>query len=288
MYQIVKKEVLVPNLFYIKVKAPGIARAASPGQFVILRVDEFGERVPMSLAGWDAKEGTIEITFYALGTSTMKLAVLNEGDYIQNVVGPLGLPTEIENYGRVLLACGCFGIGPTLTLAKALKEKGNVVITVLEGRGKSFIFWEDKLREVSDEMHLVLGDGSQGKRRWTDSFITEYLEDGDGIDLIVAQGCPFMMMECAKASRPFNVKTIVSLTPLMVDGTGMCGSCRVEVGKETKFACVDGPEFDGHQVNWELLTHSQRRFIGEECKSLRMWERENWHKLRDDVQLEER
>ena len=281
MYQIVKKEILVPNIIYIKVKAPGVARVARPGQFVILRVDETGERFPMSLAGWDKEEGTVDITFYVLGTSTMKLAALNEGDYILNLVGPLGNPTEIEHYGRVLCACGCFGIGPTLPLVKALKERGNQVITVMEGRSRAFIFWEDKLREVSDEFHVVLGDGSYGEKGWTNDFITRYLGAGNKVERIFAHGCPFMMMECSKASKPFGVKTMVSLTPLMVDGTGMCGSCRVEVGGETKFACVDGPEFDGHEVNWDLLILRQRRFLSEEHRSLNIWERENWHKLAD-------
>ncbi len=281
MYQIVKKESLVPNIIYIKVKAPGIARVAQPGQFVILRVDEPGERFPMSLAGWNRDEGTIDITFYVLGTSTMKLAALREGDYILNLVGPLGLPAQVESYGRVLCACGCFGIGPTLPLIKALKEKGNQVVTVAEGRSKSFIFWEDRLREVSDELYVVLGDGSYGEKGWTNDFIGKYLKAGNKVDRIFAHGCPFMMMECSKASEPFGVKTMVSLTPLMVDGTGMCGSCRVEVGGQTKFACVDGPEFDGHEVNWDLLILRQRRFLTEENRSLNLWERENWHKLMD-------
>jgi ferredoxin--NADP+ reductase len=279
MYQIVEKEFLVPNMIYIKVKAPGIARAALPGQFVMIRVDETGERIPMSLAGLDRDAGTIDITFYVIGTSTMKLATLGEGDYIQNVVGPLGIPSEINNYGCVICACGCFGIGPTLMLAEALKEKGNRVITIVEGRGRDFVFWVDRLKEVSYETHVVFGDGCCEGGRWSEDLIRSYLERKEEINRIYAYGCPFMMMECSRASRPFGVKTIVSLTPLMVDGTGMCGSCRVEVGGETKFACVDGPAFDGHEVNWELLIHAQRRFIPEEYRSLNLWERENWHKL---------
>ena len=279
MYQIVEKEVLVPNIIYLKIKAPKIAKVALPGQFVIIRVDETGERMPMGLAGWDAEEGTIDIVFYVLGTSTMKLGTLREGDSIMNLAGPLGKPTEIENFGTVICACGCFGIGPTMPLIKALKEAGNYVITVVEGRSREFIFWVDKLRAESDELHVLAGSGGCGEEGWTNDFISRYLEEGKKVDRIFVHGCPFMMMETSKASKPYGVKTIVSLTPLMVDGTGMCGACRVEVGGETKFACVDGPDFDGHDVNWETLALRLRQFIPEEDRSAMLWERDNWHKL---------
>jgi len=279
MYQIVEKEVLVPNIIYLKIKAPKIAKVALPGQFVIIRVDETGERMPMGLAGWDVDEGTIDIVFYVLGTSTMKLGTLREGDSIMNLAGPLGKPTEIENFGTVICACGCFGIGPSMPLIKALKEAGNYVITVVEGRSREFIFWVDKLRAESDELHVLAGSGGCGEEGWTNDFISRYLEEGKKVDRIFVHGCPFMMMETSKASKPFGVKTIVSLTPLMVDGTGMCGACRVEVGGETKFACVDGPDFDGHEVNWETLALRLRQFIPEEDRSAMLWERDNWHKL---------
>ena len=279
MYQIVEKEVLVPNIIYLKIKAPKIAKVALPGQFVIIRVDETGERMPMGLAGWDAEEGTIDIVFYVLGTSTMKLGTLREGDSVMNLAGPLGKPTEIENFGTVICACGCFGIGPSMPLIKALKEAGNRVITVVEGRSREFIFWEDKLRAASDELHVLAGSGGCGEEGWTNDFISRYLEEGKKVDRIFVHGCPFMMMETSKASKPYGVKTIVSLTPLMVDGTGMCGACRVEVGGETKFACVDGPDFDGHEVNWDTLALRLRQFIPEEDRSAMLWERDNWHKL---------
>ena len=278
MYQIVEKEALVPNIIYLKIRAPKVAKAARPGQFVIIRVDETGERVPMGLAGWDAEEGTIEIVFYVLGTSTMKLGTLRVGDSVLNLAGPLGTPTEVGNFGTVICACGCFGIGPTMPLIKALKEAGNRVITAVEGRSREFIFWEDRLREASDEVVILAGDGSCGDAGWTNDFIKRRLAE-EKIDRIFVHGCPFMMMEAARASEPFGVKTIVSLTPLMVDGTGMCGACRVEVGGETKFACVDGPDFDGHQVNWDTLALRLRQFIPEEDRSSALWERDNWHKL---------
>lgn len=278
MYQIVEKEALVPNIIYLKIRAPKVAKAARPGQFVIIRVDETGERVPMGLSGWDAEEGTIEIVFYVLGTSTMKLGTLRVGDSVLNLAGPLGTPTEVGEFGTVICACGCFGIGPSMPLIKALKEAGNRVITAVEGRSREFIFWEDKLKEASDEVVILAGDGSCGEAGWTNDFIKRRLAE-EKIDRIFVHGCPFMMMEAARASEPFGVKTIVSLTPLMVDGTGMCGACRVEVGGETKFACVDGPDFDGHQVNWETLALRLRQFIPEEDRSSMLWERENWHRL---------
>ncbi|KQC12477.1 MAG: sulfide/dihydroorotate dehydrogenase-like FAD/NAD-binding protein [Methanothrix sp.] len=279
MYQIVEKEVLVPNIIYLKIKAPKVAKAARPGQFVIIRVDETGERIPMGLAGWDVEEGTIDIVFYVLGTSTMKLGTLREGDSIMNLAGPLGKPTEIDNFGTVICACGCFGIGPSMPLIKALKEAGNYVITIVEGRSREFIFWEEKLRAESDELHILAGSGGCGEEGWTNDFVSRYLEGGKKVDRIFAHGCPFMMMETSKASEPYGVKTIVSLTPLMVDGTGMCGACRVEVGGVTKFACVDGPDFDGHEVNWDTLTLRLRQFIPEEDRSAMLWERDNWHRL---------
>jgi len=281
MFEIIEKKVLVPSIIYMKVRAPEIAAAAQPGQFVMLRVDEIGERFPMSLAGWDKDEGTVDITFYVLGTSTVKLATLKEGESILNMAGPLGKPTEVDSFGRVICACGCFGIGPTLPLVKALKEKGCEVITVVEARSREAVFWEDRLREASDEVHLVLGDGSGGGKCWTDDYIGHLLRGGTHIDRIFVHGCPFMMMKCAETSRGSGVKTIVSLLPMMVDGTGMCGACRVEVGGETRFACVDGPDFDGHEVNWDGHVLRLRHLTTEESRSYSLWERENWHKLMD-------
>jgi len=278
MYEIIKKETLVPNIIYMRFKAPKIACTAKPGQFVIIRADERGERIPMGLAGWDAKEGTVDIVFYVLGTSTAKLSSLKEGESVSNIAGPLGTPTKIENFGRVICACGCFGAGPTLPLIKALKEKGNYVITVVESRGPDFVFWKDRLMEFSDEIHVVTGCG---KTAWANDFIEQELESGKKIDRIFAHGCPFMMKVSSDASRKSGVETVVSLTPLMVDGTGMCGACRVEVDGKTKFACVDGPDFNGHSVNWDGLVLRLRQLIPEEDRSFNIWERENWHKLMD-------
>lgn len=278
MYEIVKNETLAPNIVHMSFCAPKIANTARPGQFIIVRADERGERIPMGIAGWDKTEGTVDIVFYILGTSTAKLSTMKVGESVSNVAGPLGTPTEIDKFGRVICACGCFGVGPTLPLIKALKEKGNYVVTVVEARGPDFVFWVDKLREHSDEVHVVTGCG---KTAWANDFIEQELALGKKIDRIFAHGCPFMMKVSSDASRAAGVETVVSLTPIMVDGTGMCGACRVEVEGKTKFACVDGPDFGGHRVNWDGLVLRLRQLIPEEDRSFNIWERGNWHKLMD-------
>jgi ferredoxin/flavodoxin---NADP+ reductase len=288
MYRILKREVLVPNTVYLKVEAPAVARKAKPGQFVILRVDEVGERFPLSLAGWDKNEGTLEILFLIMGRSTMKLSALAEGDCIMDVVGPLGRPTEIECYGNVLCVCSTFGVGPTIPLMKALKEKGNRVFSVIEAKDETFLFWEDRLKSISDETHVVLGDGSRGKHRLASQFVKDYLESENKLDRVFIFGRVFTMMECSKATKPFGVKTIVGLTPIMVDGTGMCGCCRVSVGDETKFTCVDGPEFDGHLVDWELLIKRKRAYLKEEARAFDLWQLDNLRRVAELSALSKR
>lgn len=279
MYRIVKKEVLVPNTIYLKAEAPEIARKARPGQFVILRVDEVGERFPLSLAGWDQNEGTLDIIFLIMGRSTMKLASLKEGEGIMDIVGPLGRPTEIETYGNTLCACSTFGVGPVIPLIKALKEKGNRVVSVMEARDEASLFWEDRLKAISDETHITVGDGSRGKHKRAGDFITEHLKSGHKVDRVFAYGRVFMMMECSRATKPFGVKTVVGLTPIMVDGTGMCGCCRVSVGGQTQFTCVDGPEFDGHSVDWELLIKRKRAYLREEARAFDLWQPDNLRRI---------
>ncbi|HEU65064.1 MAG TPA: sulfide/dihydroorotate dehydrogenase-like FAD/NAD-binding protein [Chloroflexi bacterium] len=288
MYKILKREVLVPNTVYLKVEAPEIARKAKPGQFVILRVDEVGERFPLSLTGWDTNEGTLEILFLIMGRSTMKLSSLREGDCVMDVVGPLGRPTEVESYGNTMTVCSTFGVGPTITLVKALKEKGNNVVSVMEAKDGTYLFWEDRLKNVSDETHVVLGDGSRGKHRQASQFVTEYLESGSKLNRVFVFGRVFTMMECSKATKPFGIKTIVGLTPIMVDGTGMCGCCRVSVGGETKFTCVDGPEFDGHLMDWELLIKRKRAYLKEEAQAFDLWQLDNLHRIAELSELAER
>lgn len=279
MYKILLREDLVPNIHLLKVEAPAVAAKAQPGQFVMVMVDEKGERIPLTIADWDRDEGSITIVFMEVGTTTRKLAALNTGDHILNFVGPLGLPTHIDQFGTVVLAAGCFAVGPIISIGRALKETGNKVISITEARSKSLLYWEDRLGAISDQLIVTTGDGSSGYKGWAIDPLRELLQRGEKVDRVIAIGCTFMMKECAEATRPFGVKTIVSLNPIMVDGTGMCGCCRVEVGGVTKFACVDGPDFDGHEVDWELLLARQRIYLPQEEQSLDLWERENWHKL---------
>jgi ferredoxin--NADP+ reductase len=288
MYKVLKREVLVPNTVYLKVEAPEIAQKARPGQFVILRVDEVGERFPLSLSGWDKNEGTLEVLFLIMGRSTMKLSSLKEGDCIMDVVGPLGKPTEIESYGNTLAVCSTFGTGPVIRLAKALKEKGNKVVSVMEAKDEGYLFWEDRLRNVSDETHVVLGDGSRGKHRQASQFVKEYLESGSKLDRVFVFGRVFTMMECSQATKPFGIKTVVGLTPIMVDGTGMCGCCRVSVGGKTQFTCVDGPEFDGHLVDWELLIKRKRAYLIEEARAFDLWQVDKLRRIAELSELPER
>ena len=270
MYKILEKQTLVPNIYLFKVEAPNVARKAQAGQFVVIRVDEVGERIPLTIADWDRKEGNITIVFAAVGTSSSKLARLNAGDSILNFVGPLGLPTHIQNYGTVVCVAGGVGAAPIAPIARALKEAGNKVITILGARNKGLLFWEDRLVNVSDRLIVTTDDGTYGRKGLVTEPLKELLEK-EKVDLSVIIGPSIMMKFAAKTTEPFKVKTIVSLNPIMVEGTGMCGCCRVSVGGVTKFACVDGPDFDGHQIDWDLLMSRQKVYLAEEKLSFEQW-----------------
>ncbi len=272
MYRIMLREDLVPSIHLFKVEAPAVARKAQAGQFVVIRVDEKGERIPLTVADWDREEGSITIVFMEVGATTRKLARLKAGDYITNFAGPLGLPTHIDNFGTVVCVGGGFAVAPIVPIARSMKEAGNRVISIMGARTKDLIFWEDRLRAVSDELIVTTDDGSYGRKALVTEPLKEVLERGERIDRVIAIGPTVMMKFCAKTTEPFGVKTIVSLNPIMVDGTGMCGCCRVEVGGQTRFTCVDGPDFDGHQVDWDLLFTRQRIYLEEEKKSLERWE----------------
>jgi len=267
----------VPNIHLFKVEAPNVAKKAQPGQFVVIRIDEKGERIPLTIADWDKEEGSVTIVFMEVGTTTRRLALLKAGDYITNFVGPLGLPSHIEKFGTVVCVGGCYGIASMMPIARAMREAGNKVISVIEARSKSLLFWEERLRSVSDQLISTTGDGSYAAKGWISDRLEEIVARGDKVDLVVAIGCTYMMMLCAEMTRPFGIKTIVHLNPIMVDGTGMCGCCRVSVGGVTRFACVDGPEFDGHQVDWDLLLARQGIYLDDEIRSLQVWECQNWH-----------
>jgi len=280
MYKILLTQDLVPNIHLFKVAAPAVAKKAQPGQFVVIRIDERGERIPLTMADWDENEGSVTIVFMEIGTTTRRLALLKAGDYIANLVGPLGLPSHIEKFGTVVCVGGCYGIASIMPIARAMREAGNKVISVIEARSKYLLFWEDELRRASDQLIVTTGDGSYGAKGWITDRLKEIVSGGDGADLVVAIGCTFMMKLCAETTKPFGIETIVHLNPIMVDGTGMCGCCRVSVGGETKFACVDGPEFDGHKVDWDLLLARQGIYLDDEIRSLEEWECQNWHKSR--------
>ncbi|MFC2051580.1 sulfide/dihydroorotate dehydrogenase-like FAD/NAD-binding protein [Chloroflexota bacterium] len=264
MYEILLRQDLVPNIHLFKIKAPAVARKAQPGQFVVIRIDEKGERIPLTVADWNREEGSVTIIVMEVGTTTCRLALLKAGDSIANFVGPLGLPTHIEKFGTVVCVAGGFAVAPIMPIARALKQKGNKVISIMGARNKDLLFWENELRNVSDQLIVTTDDGSYGRKGLVTEPLKELLEGSEKIDRVIAIGPSIMMKFCAKITEPFGVKTIVSLNSIMVDGTGMCGCCRVSVGGATKFACVDGPDFDGHQVDWDLLLARQRIYLNEE------------------------
>jgi len=264
----------------VKFLAPAIAKKAQPGQFIIITVDEKGERIPLTIADWDQTEGSITIVFMEVGTTTQRFALFNAGDSIDSLVGPLGIPAHIEKIGTVVCVGGCYGIAAMMPIARAMKEVGNKVISVIEARSKYLLFWEDELNKVSDQLIVTTGDGSYAPQGWIPDQLKQIFEGGEKADLIFAIGCTYMMKLASETSKPFGIKTIVHLNSIMVDGTGMCGCCRVSVGGETKFACVDGPEFDGHQVDWDILLSRQRSYHDEEILSLQEWESRNWRGTR--------
>ena len=271
MFTIVAREKLCPVVDFMKIEAPELAKKAKPGQFVVVRVDEVGERIPLTLADWHEKEGTVSLVVMKVGTSTYKLSDLNPGDYILDLVGPLGLPSHIKQLGTVVCVGGGVGVAPIFPIARALKQAGNKVISIMGARNKDLLFWEERLRGVSDELIVTTDDGSYARKGVVTEPLKEILEKDMQVKQVIAIGPAIMMKFCSLTTKPFKVNTIVSLNSIMVDGTGMCGSCRVSIGGITKFACVDGPEFDGHQVDWELLLNRQRIYCDEEKRSLELW-----------------
>jgi NAD(P)H-flavin reductase len=271
VFKIVLKEKLTPLIDLVKVEAPALSKKARAGQFVIIRVDEIGERIPLTLADWDAKEGTVTLVAMEVGTSTRKLGAMKAGDYIQNLVGPLGLASDIEKFGTVVMVGGGVGIAPVYPIARSLKQAGNKIISIIGARNKDLLFWEDKMKSVSDELIVTTDDGSVARKGVVTEPLKEILDKGK-VDRCIAIGPAVMMKFCSLTTRPYKVPTIVSLNSVMVDGTGMCGCCRVSVGGKTRFACVDGPDFDGHQVDWDVAFDRQKVYLKEEKESLQRWE----------------
>jgi ferredoxin--NADP+ reductase len=262
----------VPDIHLFKIAAPSVAKKAQAGQFVVIRIDERGERIPLTIADWDREEGSITIVFMEVGTTTHRLAWLEAGDFIADFIGPLGLPTHIEKFGTVICVAGGFAVATIMPIARAMRMEGNRVISIMGARNKSLIFWEGELGSVSDQLIVTTDDGSYARKGLVLAPLKELLEGDEKINRVIAIGPSIMMKFCAETTRTYGVKTIVSLNPIMVDGTGMCGCCRVSVGGVTKFACVDGPDFDGHQVDWDLLFARQRIYLDEEKRSFERWQ----------------
>lgn len=267
---ILEREVLSSQTYLLAVKAEEIAKKAKAGQFVILRVDERGERIPLTIADSNPEMGTISIVFQEVGTSTSKLARLEKGDAILNLVGPLGNPTEIRNYGRVVCVGGGVGVACLYPLTKSLKKEGNHIISIIGAKSKDHLIFEDEIRETSHELHVTTDDGSYGTKGFVTDALKGLLETGEEIDRVFAVGPTIMMKAVAETTRPYSIKTIVSLNSLMMDGTGMCGACRVRVDGERRLTCIDGPEFDAHKVDFDLLLSRLDTYRDEEKISYRL------------------
>jgi NAD(P)H-flavin reductase len=276
MAKILRRERLVPNIHLIEVHAPETARKSKPGQFVIIMPDEKGERIPLTIADWDEEKGSVTAVFLAVGTSTHKLALLEADDEVPVFVGPLGKPSEIEKYGTVLLAGGCFGIAAIYPIARALKEKGNKIITVLDVKANYLLYWEEKLKAVSDKFFVSARDSYYNCKDYIPKTLNNIITKGSKIHKVISIGCTYLMYTCSEATKPHGIETSVSLNPIMVDGTGMCGACRVTVDGRTKFACVDGPDFNGHLVDWEELFSRRKSYFDDEIQSLCHWEKNNF------------
>jgi len=268
MYKITFTSELAPSVKLFKVEAPLIARKAQPGQFIILRTDESGERIPLTIADFDRKAGTITLIFQEVGASTIDLGKFNVGDALLDVVGPLGKATHIENFGTVVVVGGGIGIAPIFPIARGMKEAGNEVISIIGARSSNILFWEKEMAEVSSELHVTTDDGSTGRHGLVTHVLQDMIDAGKKIGLVVAIGPVIMMKFVAELTRKYNIPTVVSLNPVMIDGTGMCGGCRVAVGNENKFACVDGPEFDAHKIDFDGLMARQRFYKAQEKETL--------------------
>jgi ferredoxin--NADP+ reductase len=282
-HKILCKEQLSENVFRIEVEAPLIARARKPGQFVIIGVkDEYSERIPLTIAGAHPDKGTIELIFQRVGKSTAEMADMNEGDSLGYIAGPLGQPTHVEKVGTIVCVGGGIGNAPLLPIATAMKEAGNKVISIIGARDKGLIILEKEFAAISDELIVVTDDGSYGRKGLVTEPLAEICESVKP-DLAIVIGPTIMMKFCCKTTEPFGVHTLVSLNTIMVDGTGMCGGCRVEVGGETKFVCVDGPEFDGHKVDFDQMMRRLGAYKVQEQKA----HEEYKHKCRFGLKNEE-
>jgi NAD(P)H-flavin reductase len=284
MYQILHKEKLGPDIWLYRIKAPDVARYRKPGQFVIVRISENGERIPITIADVDNEEGSVTLIVQAVGKTTLEMTRLHPGDTVPTVTGPLGKPTHIEKVGRVLCVGGGIGIAPLYPVARGMREAGNHVTSIIGARSADLLILEDRMRDASHEMIITTDDGTKGCRGFVTDSIRNLIDMGDSFDLCVAMGPPIMMKCVCDLTREYGIPTIVSLNPIMVDGTGMCGCCRVTVGGTVKFACVDGPEFDGHQVDFDELMTRLSTYRTQERESLERFGSESGCRL--DAMLE--
>jgi NAD(P)H-flavin reductase len=264
MNKVIDRQMIVPNLHLLTVEAPDIAQKVAPGQFVIVRADDEGERIPLSIADWDKEKGTVTIVFMEVGTSTSALARLKAGDTIPTCVGPLGNATEITNFGSVLCVGGCYGIGSMYPVVRELKKAGNQVMAVLEARSSYLIYWTNKLVPLTKRIFTITRDGSMGYKGHATRIVDIINALPTPPDRVIVNGCTYLMYNVSEMTRSLGIPTVVNLNPIMIDGTGMCGVCRVTVAGQTKFACVDGPEFSGHDVDWKEFLARRKAYMEEE------------------------
>ena len=265
MNKVIQRNMIVPNMHLLELEAPEIASKIEPGQFVIVRSDEEGERIPLSVADWDKEKGTITIVFMEVGASTGQLACLKAGDTVATCVGPLGNATEMAPFGTVMLVAGCYGIGSMYPVARELKKHGNKVLAVIEARSSFLLYWLDKFVGLTDRIFSITRDGSQGLKGHV-TRLTEIIKDlPSPPDRIIVNGCTYLMAHTSEITRTMGIPTVVNLNPIMIDGTGMCGVCRVTVKDKMKFACVDGPEFNGHEVDWKEFLARRKQYTDEEA-----------------------
>lgn len=275
MNKILEKEFISPEIFRMRVEAPEIARKRKAGQFIMLKIDEEGERIPLTIADGDAEEGWIELIVQVVGKTTKALGELGPGDTIMDFVGPLGRPTHVEKFGTVVMACGGVGIAPAHPIAQAMKAAGNRVISILGCRTVSLIFMEEQMKAASDRIVVTTDDGSCGMKGFVTDAIQKLIDEGTTIDMVVAVGPPIMMKFVSQLTKKYDIPTVVSLNTIMVDGTGMCGCCRVSVGDDTKFVCVDGPEFDGHKVDFDEMMMRMTMYGEQEKESMERYSKDN-------------
>ncbi len=273
MPRIIEKNLIrPPDVFYYRIEAPRLAAKAVPGQFVIIRLHERGERIPLSLADINPEEGTISLIVMVVGKTTAEMSTLKKGDNILDLCGPLGQPTHIKKVGKVVLVGGGFGAAPLYPIAREFKAAGNEVVCILGARSKDLLVYEQEMEEVCDRVLITTDDGSRGMKGVVTDALRQESEE-KGADLVMAVGPAIMMNFVSETTRPYGIKTMVSLNPIMVDGTGMCGGCRVSVGGRNMFACTDGPDFDGHQVDWDLLMKRQATYADEQEISFEEWKK---------------